>query len=101
MCPLMGSRDLPQGCTLVSPVFPLSLHPLLSLISNCLKGSCAWESHSNLPCFSFGVCIPCCRRMSAISWHTAQSQEWRSEKLLETACQWGWPVLSLSAGLSG
>ena len=84
-----------------STVTPLSLHPLLSLISNCLKGPCAREPHSNLQCFSFGVRMLCSRQMSALPWHPAQSQEWRSEKLLETVCQWGWPVLSLRAGLSG
>ena len=99
---LEGEPDPPQSCTLVSlQAPPLSLHPRLSLISNGLKGSCTREPRSNLQCFSFGAHMLCCWRASALPWHPAQSQEWKSEQLLETECQWAWSVLSLSAGLSG
>ena len=56
MYPLRGNQDAAPRlhcCFLAAP--PLSLHPLPSLINNCLKGFHAREPHRVL--LSFGRCI--------------------------------------------
>ena len=70
MCPLMLNQDLAprlHNCFLAAP--SLSLHPFPSLISNCLKGFQAQESHRALLGFTNIQGTPNLRMYEAFSFH--------------------------------